>query len=58
MERYYVDNLVNSQELLQKIQSRWLWKVTHMKKFIGIVGIGFICCLIFVILWTGKNPES
>lgn len=27
-------------------------------KFIGIVGIGFICCLIFVILWTGKNPEQ
>lgn len=28
-----------------------------MKKFIGIVGIGLICCLIFVILWRGKNPE-
>lgn len=28
-----------------------------MKKFIGIVGIGLICCLIFVILWKGKNPE-
>lgn len=28
-----------------------------MKKFIGIVGIGLICCLVFVILWRGKNPE-
>lgn len=28
-----------------------------MKKFIGIVGIGLICCLIVVILWKGKNPE-
>ena len=28
-----------------------------MKKFIGVVGIGLICCLIVVILWKGKNPE-
>ena len=28
-----------------------------MKKFIGVVGIGVICCLIVVILWKGKNPE-
>ena len=29
-----------------------------MKKFIGIVSIGLICCLIFVIFWKGKNPEE
>ena len=29
-----------------------------MKKFIGVVGIGLICCLILVVLWKGKNPEG
>ena len=29
-----------------------------MKKFIGVVSIGLICCLILVILWKGKNPEE
>ena len=32
--------------------------MTRMKKLIGVVSIGLICCLIFVILWKGKNPEE
>lgn len=29
-----------------------------MRKFIGVVVIGLICCLVFVTLWKGKNSEG